>query len=59
LNQDQINHLKSPIFPKEIEVIIRSLPTKRKEEEKNEERKSQGQMILVQNFIRLSKKIEY
>jgi hypothetical protein len=29
LNQDQINHLKSPITPKEIEAIIKSLPTKK------------------------------
>jgi hypothetical protein len=29
LNQDQINHLNSPIFPKEIEAVINSLPTKK------------------------------
>jgi hypothetical protein len=29
LNQDQINHLNSPITPKEIEVVIKSLPTKK------------------------------
>ena len=29
LNQDQINHLNSPIAPKEIEVVIKSLPTKK------------------------------
>jgi hypothetical protein len=29
LNQDQINYLNSPISPKEIEVVINSLPTKR------------------------------
>ena len=28
LNQDQINHLNSPISPKEIETVIKSLPTK-------------------------------
>ena len=28
LNQDQINHLSSPITPKEIEAVIKSLPTK-------------------------------
>jgi hypothetical protein len=28
LNQDQINDLKSPISPKEIEAVINSLPTK-------------------------------
>ena len=30
LNQDQINSLNSPITPKEIEAIIKSLPTKKK-----------------------------
>jgi dsDNA-specific endonuclease/ATPase MutS2 len=30
LNQDQINDLNSPISPKEIEGIIKSLPTKEK-----------------------------
>jgi hypothetical protein len=30
LNQEQINDLNSPIFPKEIEVVINSLPTKKK-----------------------------
>jgi len=29
LNQDQINHLNCPIIPKEIEAVIRSLPTKK------------------------------
>jgi hypothetical protein len=29
LNQEQINHLNSPIAPKKIEAIIRSLPTKK------------------------------
>jgi hypothetical protein len=29
LNQDQINDLNSPISPKEIEVVINSLPTKK------------------------------
>jgi hypothetical protein len=29
LNQDQIRHLNSPIAPKEIEAIIKSLPTKK------------------------------
>jgi hypothetical protein len=29
LNQDQINDLNSPIFPKEIEAVIKSLPTKK------------------------------
>jgi hypothetical protein len=43
LNQDQIKDLNYPIFPKEIEAIIESLPTK----------KSPG---LGQNSIRPSKK---
>ena len=29
LNQDQINNLNSPIFPKEIEAVINRLPTKK------------------------------
>ena len=29
LNQDQINHLNSPITPKEMGAVIKSLPTKR------------------------------
>jgi dsDNA-specific endonuclease/ATPase MutS2 len=29
LNQDQVNDLNSPIFPKEIEAVINSLPTKK------------------------------
>jgi hypothetical protein len=29
LNQDQINKLNSPITPKEIEAVIKSLPTKK------------------------------
>jgi hypothetical protein len=29
LNQDQINDLNSPISPKEIETVIKSLPTKK------------------------------
>ena len=29
LNQDQIDHLNSPITPKEIEVVIESLPNKK------------------------------
>jgi hypothetical protein len=46
-NQDQINDLNSPIFPKEIEaVIIVSQP-----------KKAQDQMGLVQSSIRPSKKI--
>jgi hypothetical protein len=29
LNQDQINDLNSPIFPKELETVINSLPAKK------------------------------
>jgi hypothetical protein len=27
LNQDQVNYLKSPITPKEIEAVIKNFPT--------------------------------
>ena len=47
LNQNQVNHLNSPVTPKEIEVGINSLPTKKT---------AQDQMVLVQNSTRLSKK---
>jgi hypothetical protein len=47
LNQDHINHLNSPITPKEIEAIIKSLPTKKKKK---------YQIEIVQNPIRPSKK---
>jgi hypothetical protein len=29
LNQDQINHINSPILPEGIEAVINSLPTKK------------------------------
>jgi hypothetical protein len=29
LNQDQINHLNTPVTPKEIEAVIKSFPTKK------------------------------
>jgi hypothetical protein len=48
LNQDQINHLNSPIALKEIEAIINSLPNKQKKLRKT--------WVLVQSSIRLSKK---
>jgi hypothetical protein len=32
LNQDQINHLNSPKTPKEVEAVIKSLPTKKSPE---------------------------
>ena len=47
LNQDQVNDLNSPIYPKEIQAVINCLPTK----------ESPGQMGLVQTSIRPSKKI--
>jgi hypothetical protein len=46
LNQDQINDLNSSITPKELEVVIKILPTK----------KAQDQLGLVQNSISSSKK---
>ena len=46
LNQDQINDLNIPIFPKEIEAVINSLPTK----------KAKDQIGLVQSSTRPSKK---
>jgi hypothetical protein len=45
LNQDQINGLNSFIFHKELETIIKSLPTQKKD-----------QMGLAQSSIRLSKR---
>jgi hypothetical protein len=50
LNQDQVNDLNSPIFPREIEAVINSLPIKTT---------AQGQMGLVQSSIRPSKKIYF
>ena len=47
LNQDQINNLNRSIIPKEIEVVIKTLRTK----------KDQSQTALVKNFMRPSKKI--
>jgi hypothetical protein len=38
LNQDQVNYLNSPINPKEIEVVIKTLPTPAPQN------KAQGQM---------------
>jgi hypothetical protein len=46
LNQDQINALKSPISPKEIEKVINSFPTI----------EAYDQISLVQSSIRPSKK---
>jgi hypothetical protein len=49
LNQDQKNHLNSPITPEEMEAVIKILP----------KIKVKGQMILVQNSIRPSRKTIY
>ena len=46
LNQDQINHVNSPITPKEIEAMDKI----------SQPKKAQDQMGLVQNSIKLSKK---
>jgi hypothetical protein len=46
LNQDQIKYLNNPMIPKEIEAVIKSLPTKT----------TQDHIGLVQNSIRPSKK---
>ena len=46
LNQDQISKLNRPITAEEIETVIKSLPTK----------KAQDQMVSAQNSTRLSKK---
>ena len=46
LNQDQIDHLNSPITTKEIGAVIESLPSKQ----------STGPEVLVQNSVRPSKK---
>jgi hypothetical protein len=43
LNQDQINHLSSPITPKEIEAVIKSLTTrKNKQTNKQTKKKNPG-----------------
>jgi hypothetical protein len=46
LNKDEISYLNNSITPKEIEAFTESLSTKN----------SQGQMVLVQNSTRHSKK---
>ena len=43
LKQDQMNHLNSPITPKEIEAVINSIPTKKR---------AKNQMGLVESSIR-------
>ena len=51
LIQDQINHLKCSIIPKEVEAITKTLPTTTITAE--------DQMCLVQNPIRSLKKTKY
>ena len=61
LNQDQINHLNSPITPNEIESVINSLLTKKTKQNKTKQtnkqnkqtnkKKSQDQLSLVQMSI--------
>jgi hypothetical protein len=50
---DQINDLNSPITPKEIEAVIKSLPTT------TTTTKTQDQMGSVQNSVRTSKETQY
>jgi hypothetical protein len=52
LNQDQINHLNSPITPEKIEAVIKSLSNK---QTTTTTTKAQDQMGLVKNSIRPSK----
>ena len=51
LKQDQVNDLNNPIYPKEIEGVINSLPIKKKK------KKAQEQMGLMQSSVRPSKNI--
>ena len=43
LNQDQINHLNSHITPKEIEVVIGSISTKKKKKTKKNPKQTNKQ----------------
>ena len=52
LKQDQVNDIYSPIYPKEIEGGINSLPIKKKKK-----KKAQEQMGLMQSSVRPSKNI--
>ena len=52
LKQDQINHLNSPISPKETEAVIKSFPTKISPGRFGQK----AEMVLVQKSIRPSKK---
>jgi hypothetical protein len=51
LNHNQINHLKSPITPKEIEAVIKSLPSKKKKKKKKK-KKGWGQLVYLKKYIR-------
>jgi hypothetical protein len=63
LNEDEINDLHKPIFPKLIESITNSLPTKKKKQKKQKKTKNkkqktnQDQMGSMQSSIRPSKNI--
>ena len=54
LNQDQVNNLNSPITPENIKSL--NLPTTTKTKQTQNKKPNQGQMVLVQNSTRLSKK---
>jgi hypothetical protein len=45
LNQDELNHLDNPITAKEIEAVIRSLPTKNVEDQMVSD--IEGDLILI------------
>jgi hypothetical protein len=42
LNQDQVNHLNSPVTPNVIEAVIKSLPTKNKIKKQKQTNKKPG-----------------
>jgi hypothetical protein len=52
LNQEQVNNINKPITPKEIEAVIKVLSIKTKPNKQT----NQGQMVLVENYTRPSKK---
>jgi hypothetical protein len=59
LNQDQINDLNNPISPKEMEIVINSLSTKKQNKQtkqQQQQQRIQDQMGLLKSSIRPSKK---